>query len=416
MLTDAQCRKAGPREKAYKLSDGKGLFLFVTPTGFKSWRWKYRFEGKEKQLVIGPYPEFSLKRARELREDANRRRLEGEDPARTKQTSGEETTATFETFGRRWHENQKRLWSKKHAANVLAGLENEVFPTIGAKPIDSISSADIRKLLLAIQDRGAVETAHRLRGRISSVFKVAMASDAVQNDPSAGIVAALAPVKKGRHPAATKLKGARAVLQAVENLPAHPVTRLASRFLALTAARPGMVRWAEHAEIEGIDTHEPLWRVPAEKMKLVLKEKELGEAMEFVIPLAPAAIDVVRVARTLSGSASYLFPSVRHSNRPGSENALNSFYRRAPEAHGYHVPHGWRSSFSTIMNERAMDMDRPGDRAVIDLMLAHQTPGVEGRYNRAAYMTRRRQIAEEWAELLLEGFPPASALLEGPRR
>jgi integrase len=136
---------------------------------------------------------------------------------------------------------------------------------------------------------------------------------------------------------------------------------------------------------------------------------------EFIVPLPRQAVDIVRAALSLSNGAPLLFPSNRHAHRPMSDNALSVMYRRLPEFAGRHVPHGWRSTFSTIMNERAQQLDRPGDRAVIDLMLAHAPSGTEAVYNRAAYMKRRRELAQEWADLLLEGLPPASTLLDGPR-
>lgn len=247
------------------------------------------------------------------------------------------------------------------------------------------------------------------------MYQFAIASELAELDPAASIGAALQKVVKRMQPALTRLKDAQAFLRAVEAEPAHPTTLLASRLLALTAARPGMIRFAQPEEFEGLAGNDPIWRVPAEKMKLFRAESE-QEAFEFIIPLSQQAVETVQVAKVLAGRRAYLFPSARHSHRPITENALNVNYRRVKGWGGRHVPHGWRASFSTIMNERAIDLDRPGDRAVIDLMLAHQTSGVESRYNRAAYMPRRRTIAQEWADLLLEDFPHPETLLGSLRR
>lgn len=414
MLTDAKCRSAKASAKGYKLFDERGLYLYVTPTGYKSWRLKYYFGRKEKRLTFGAYPEVSLKEAREMRDEARRSVRHGDDPARTK-AIGAAAALTFEEIATRWHANQKPLWTVKHAANVWSSLKKEVFPAIGSKAIAKVRPSEVRELLQAIQDRGAIETAHQVRGRMSAIFKLAIATELAESDPAASMSAILRPIKKGRMPAIEKLGPLRAMMADAEAIPAHPVTKLASRMLALTAARPGMIRFAEREEFEALDTNSPIWRVPAVKMKQELELKE-NETLEFVLPLARQSVAIVKEAMTLSRSSSYLFPSIRFSRRPMSENALSVFYRRVPSAQGRHVPHGWRSSFSTIMNERAALQDRPGDRAVIDLMLAHMPQGVEAIYNRAAYMPRRRELAQEWADMLLEGFAPPSSLLDGPRR
>lgn len=417
MLTDAKCRSAQPASKPYKLFDEKGLYLYVTATGFKSWRLKYYFRRKEKRLTFGAYPEVSLREARELRDEARRSVRQGADPGELRRSAMAVGTGamTFKELAARWHEDQKSLWTQKHAANVWTSLDRDVFPVIGSTAVDEVKPSTIRELLKAVQDRGAIETAHNLRGRISKVYQLAIALELTEIDPAASMSAVLRPIRKRRMPAIEQLGPAREMLSEAEGIQAHPVTKLASRLLALTAARPGMIRFAERSEFEGLETADPLWRVPAAKMKQELQLKE-DDAFEFVLPLAAQAADVVREALKLGGAAPWLFPSSRFSHRPMSENALNVFYRRVPKARGRHVPHGWRSSFSTIMNERALAQDRPGDRAVIDLMLAHRPKGVEAIYNRAAYMPRRRELAREWADILLEGFPPAASLLEGPRR
>lgn len=421
MLTDQKCRSVQPGEKPVKHFDAHGLHLLITPKGFKTWRMKYRFGGKEKQLTFGPYPEVSLRQARDKCEMARRQLREGIDPgeeyrrAKARRISGISDEKAFRSVAMAWHQKQSHGWKPKHAADVLHSLETEIFPRLGHMSVDEIRPDDVRDILLAVQARGATETAHRLRGRISLIFRLAIASGLATFDPAASVSAVLRPIVKRMQPALLKLADARAFLRKMEEEPAHPTTKLASRLLALTAARPGMIRWAQIEEFEGLDTAEPIWRIPAEKMKLERAQSEQA-AFEFIIPLAPQAVELVRVAAAFAGSREYLFPSARHSHRPISENALNANYRRVPGFAGRHVPHGWRASFSTIMNERAIDFDRPADRAIIDLMLAHQPSGVEAHYNRAAYMKRRREIAQEWAALLLDGFSPPQSLIEGPRR
>lgn len=421
MLTDQQCKTAKAGDTPLKLTDANGLFLHVTTKGHKGWRWKYRFGGKEKLIVFGPYPEISLRNAREMREDARKELREGRDPGEeyrrraARRTLGVDPTSTFEAIATRWHELQTPLWKERHARDVLESLQADAFPTIGKIAIADVKASSIRELLEAVQDRGALETAHRLRQRISAVFRFAIVSELVDVDPAAAMGVVLRPKRKGRQPALLKIEPARAFLTAFEAEPGHPTVKLASRLLALTVVRPGVIPQAEIGEFEGLDGNEPIWRIPAEKMKLRRDQSELEE-YEFLVPLSAQAVATVKVAADLARGRQYLFPSARHSHRPITENALNTAYRRLPLTLGRHVPHGWRSTFSTIMNERAIDLDRPGDRAIIDLMLAHQPEGVEARYNRAAYMPRRRKLAQEWADMLLVGASAPSTMVDLKRR
>lgn len=412
MLTDTQCRKAEPRDKPYKLSDEKGLRLFVAPTGFKGWRFKYRFAGKEKTLTFGAYPEVSLREARERRDEARRMLRDGLDPGSAPPPAL--AMPTLRQVAERWMNLQADIWKPKHAADVKHSLETEVFPALGSRPIGAVTPAEVKDLLEAIQRRGATEAGHRIRARLSLIFRLAIASGEAEADPAAAVSAVLKPIVKRKHPALLDVVKARNCLLTVEADPGFPMVKLASRLLALTAARPGMIRWAQLADFEGLGGDQPLWRVPAAKMKLGRAQSEQS-AFDFIVPLSRQAADTVRAAAAFSKNRDYLFPSLGWSHRPISENALNVAYRRCGFGR-IHVPHGWRASFATIMNERAMDLGRPGDRAVIDLMLAHQPKGVEAHYNRAAYMPRRRELAQEWADLLLEGVAPPETLLNGPRR
>jgi integrase len=194
------------------------------------------------------------------------------------------------------------------------------------------------------------------------------------------------------------------MLRTAETRPGQPVTKLALRFLALTVVRPGPeLLGARLAEIEDLDGEAPTWRVPLARTKT--------KKADHLVPLAPAAVDVIRTLLPFVGPSGLLFPTARTTRRAISNNAIGYLLNRAGY-HGVHVPHGWRAAFSTVMNER-----HRADRAVIDLMLSHAPKEkVEAAYNRAAHMERRRELAEEWAALLLKGMPPAAALLEGPRR
>lgn len=435
MLNDTKVRKAAPGEKDYKLGDALGLFLLVRPSGSKLWRMKYRVHGKEKKLSFGPYPEVTLAEAREKRDAARKLIRDGLDPALEKKrdaaTAKVRAVHTLESVARDWHELQAPRWAPKHARITLRNLERDVFPEIGDMPVTAIDAPLLLDTLRKIERRGAIETARRIRQSLSAVFVHAIATGIATTDPAAIITKALKPQPKAKHqPAATDLAELRRILSTTEASGAYPVTLYASRLLALTAARPGTLRGARWSEFHGIDWREnenaqvnahmrdltnPIWHIPAERMKLVLDRKD-EEAFDHIVPLTRAAVDVVRAVRVLSGRGDLVFPGQRHAHKPLSENAIGYLYNRCGW-HGRHVPHGWRAAFSTVMNEWAKKHGRADDRAVIDLMLAHVPKNrVEAAYNRAEFMERRRELAEVWADMLMEGQLPAADLLPLSRR
>lgn len=432
MLTDAQCKAAKKKEAAYKLADSGQLFLHVSPAGGRHWRMNYAFgknaKGKpaQKTLSLGPYPAVSLVQARSKRDEAKAILREGRDPAVerrvTAQTRALESDNTFEIVARRWHELRKPRWSSVHAADVLASLEKDVFPAIGDLPITAIRSPKMLEVLNVIARRGAVETALRVRQRISDIFVYAIASGVCEADPAASLGAALPKKPRSKKQPSVidgisdhdaQLAAVKAMLAACMAERCRATTKFALLLLALTAVRPNEVQKAEWSEFEDLDGADPLWRIPAARMKGDQDRK--AEAMgDHVVPLSPQAAELVRILRPLSGGLKLLFPSERHVHRPISENTLRALLIRA----GYyqrHVPHGFRAAFSTIMNERPDKQE--GDRAVIDLMLAH-VPGnkVEGAYNRAAYMPRRREIARVWADLITADLPAPETHIGQPIR
>ncbi|WP_313228538.1 tyrosine-type recombinase/integrase [Sphingobium yanoikuyae] len=424
-LTDAKVRNAKAADKAYKLSDGSQLYLHVSPAGGRSWRMNYQFgrndAGKpiQKTLTIGSYPALSLKDAREARDTAKTLLAKGREPRPDdlfeRAAPAADTRPTFEETGREWHALQKGRWSKVHTADVLDNLENEVFPAIGHLPIEEIEAPAVFGLLRRIADRGAVETAHRTRQRISAIFVYGIAMGRAARDPAAGLSIALPKKPKAKpQPAITSLSGLRQVLIDAEGERCRAQTKLALRLLALTAVRPNELHGARWAEFEDLDGEAPLWRIPAHRMKGDADRKTEIDG-DHLVPLAPQAVAVLNAMVPLTGELQLIFPTDRHLHKPMSENTLRALLIRAGY-HQRHVPHGFRSAFSTIMNERVERQWKTAgnegvapDRAIIDLMLAHvPTNKVEGAYNRAAYMARRRELACEWADILLaDMWPPA---------
>lgn len=419
MLNDAKLRSAQPRDKAYKLTDSHRLYLLVKPNGGKLWRWNYSYGGKQKSMNFGIYPMVSLVQARTKRDEARAILNDGKDPAIVKKLTIEanRTAAecTFERVTKEWHEVFKSQWASAHADDILRSLKRDVFPAIGKLPIADIEPPKILKVLREIEARGSIETAKRVRQRISSVFIYAIGEGVAKSDPAEKLAAVLKPLRKGRQPAITDLGKLREMISTAEEDRARPVTRLALRFLALTAVRPGELRGARWDEFEDLDGKEPLWRIPAERMKGDYDRKH-EDGGDHLVPLSSQSVAVLRALWPLTGTCTLLFPNNRNPNQPMSENAIGYLLHRAGY-HGHHVPHGFRAAFSTIMNEWAEQHGKDHDRQVIDLMLAHVPPKKsEGAYNRAAYMLRRRKLAQLWADMLITTLPAPLALVERPSK
>lgn len=412
ILTDAKCRAAKAAEKPYKLSDAFSLYLYVAVSGHRSWRWKYRIGGREKVLTIGPYPDVSLSQARTIRDEAAKALTNGFDPSRIKK---QQAADTFKAIAQLWHRKRKDLVSENHADRVMRSLENDVFPVIGHLPIVKIAPAHILQVLNPIEERRAFDQAHRIRQRMSDIFVFAIASGLAETDPAGLMRNALRPIPKGNYPALSKIEEARELLLADANMAGWPQTKLASRLMAITAVRSEALRHAEAHEFEDLDGTTPIWRIPAAKMKLGVQQRKQKD-YDFIVPLPVQAVEIVKLAIRLT-RGSFLFHNTRSVATPITDATISKRYRDLGYS-GRHVPHGWRSTFSTIMNERAERIwraaghtDASPDRTIIDLMLAHQQPGVEPIYNRAAYMERRRELAQEWADMLCADLPTPAELV-----
>lgn len=430
-LTDTACRNAKKRDAAYKLADSAGLYLYVTTTGARSWRFKYRFAGKEKRLTFGLYPEVTLTEARDRRDAARRMLRDHRDPGVERVKAAAEAVdaaeATFESVARRWHGDQAGRLNGRYHGIIIRAFERDIFPKIGKLPIREVTGPVALSALRAIVKRGSIETAHRIRQYLSAVFVFGMSEGLCDNDVAATLGKALpkAPTPR-KFPAITDLGELRNFVRAFEAAgDVTLVTRFANRLLGLTAVRPGVLASAQWDEFEGIDwTGEfvgplrPLWRISAERMKLEA-DKKADAAFDHILILSSQAVEMLQVLRRSTGRSPFLFPSARGWRRPMSGDALRMAYRRL----GYgedHVPHGWRAAFSTIMNARAKsavkagDAHRANDRQIIDLMLAHVPEGMsasELRYNRAEHLGEYSRIAQEWADALLAGQKSAEELV-----
>lgn len=410
MLTNAAVRSARRKPCAYKLSDGQGLHLYVAPTGLRSWRLRFRLGGREQLLTIGQYPDVDLAGAREAAAAARDALRAGRDP-REERAARAEVDRTFASVARAWHAHWLSSWTEVHAGDVITSLERDVFPAIGAIDVDDIGAGDIRDLLRVVEARGAIETAKRLRQRISKVFGFAIANEWAEVDPSTAVRHALAAAPiAGEQLALVTVEDARALLAASATAGGPAIVELASRFLALTGVRQGAMRGMRWDEIEGVDwvgefvqQPEAVWRVPAARMKLA-KAKKGDPRFDHIVPLSRQAVELLRIVRGLAIDTVLVFAR-GGGGAPIAESAIGALYRKAGFA-GRHVPHGWRATFSTILNERF-----PAERVTIDRALGHAAKKgaevnvkVEGAYNRSKQLGPRRRVMQIWADLLM---PPA---------
>ncbi len=398
MLTNAAVKAARPKTAAYKLFDQGGLNLYVTPGNRKTFRMRFRFGGKEQLLTIGSVPEATLDAARARCDQVRDQLSRGEDP-RTCEIAQTGKARAFGDVVRQWHEHMRRRWTEVHAGDVLASLERDVLPAIGAMPIGAVTVPVILNALRVIEERGSYVTASRVRQRISAVFADAMAHEMADHDPVAIVSRVLTPPAPAQHhPALVEIEDARALLAAAELVDVVPAVKRASRFLALTAVRFAAVRGARWEEIEDLDGAAPLWRVPAARMKLAAAKK-LDAKNDHLVPLSRQAVAVLREVRANmhpddANLHDLLFDC--GAGRPIGEKSIGAMYD-CTGFEGRHVPHGWRASFSTVMNE-------PGaDGADIERALAH-TPKdkVKAAYDRSERLQRQRDLFQEWADLLVD--------------
>jgi integrase len=389
-LTDTRIRNAKPSTKAYKLSDGGGMYLLVKSDGGRYWRMDYRFVGKRRTLAFGVYPIVTLSEARERRQDARRLLVENIDPSTAKKAAkkaNKVAAATmFEAVAREWLADQRHRLAPRYWALLLARLEADIFPQIGSRPIVEIDAPELLEALRKVQKRGAVETARRLRQICGQVFRYAVASGVAKHDPSADLRGALK--SPGRPRGHKGIPGAQLphFLKALDAYDGDVRTRLALKLMVLTFARTTELRAARWSEFENLVGDEPLWRIPVERMKM---------KQEHLVPLAPQAVAILRELQAVpgSGSSAFLFPSPSREGCMSNNTMLYAMYRMG--YHGRATVHGFRAMASTALNEMGFRPD------VIERQLAHQEKNaVRAAYNRAEYFTERRAMMKHWADYL----------------
>lgn len=387
-LTDIQIKHFKPNTKAYKKSDEKGLFIMVNPSGSKYWRLAYRYAGKQNTLPLGVYPDVSLKEAREQRDDARRQLRDGIDPSikrkMDKQAKVISAANSFEAVGREWHEKFKTRWSENHSQKILTRLEKDLFPWLGKRPISEIEPPELLLTIRRIENRGALETAHRTLQICGQIFRYAISTARAVRDLSADLKGALPPVKKGHFSAITTPEELAPLLKDIRGYQGNFVTRIAMQMLPYIFVRPGELR---HAEWSEIDFEERLWTIPATKMKM---------RADHLVPLADQAIALLQEILPLTGNKEYVFPSLNSSRRPMSDNTVRAAFRRMGYTKEQITPHGFRATARTLLDEK---LEFPIH--LIEHQLAHAVKDANGRaYNRTAHLPQRREMMQDWANYL----------------
>jgi integrase len=387
-LSDAQVSKAKPADKDYKLFDGAGLFLQVTASGGKLWRFKYRFDSKQKLLALGQYPQVSLANARKRREDARVLLANGQDPGEAKKAAKKQAlikeASSFELIAREWYGKNAAVWSPGHALTVLCRFEKDVFPAIGGKPVSEITASDVRNLLLKIEARGAAETALRIKIMCGQVFRYAVATGRLEHDPSSALKPReIFKRRETRHHAAiTDPKELAPLLRAIDEYNGTFVVKSALKLAPLLFVRPGELQKMDWSQI---DFETGTWSIPAELMKM---------KQPHVVPLSRQALEILRNLHPISGHGQYVFPG--RGSRPMSNNSVNAALRYLGYDGDTVTGHGFRATARTMLDEVL------GFRVdLIEHQLAHAARDTNGRaYNRTSFIEDRRQMMQAWSDYL----------------
>ena len=405
MLTDAKIRAAKPSEKPYKLADGEGLYLLIKSNGSRLWRVKYRYAGREKVLAFGGYQPGSsnhvpLAEARERLSEAKRQLRDGIDPGAARKAEKlariDREEGSFERVAREWHAKKAETWAPGHVERVLRRLVLYVFPRIGGDPIASVTGPQLLDVLQRIEERGTVETAHRVKESLGAIFRFAVATHRATHDPSAALKGALTTVKNKSFASITDPKKVGELLRAIRGYTGAEVTRLALQLLPLVFVRPGELRAARWEEFtfdladpapgQKPAHPEPQWRIPAARMKM--REQHL-------VPLSTQAVAILRELHRHTGPEGYLFPSVRGKSRYMSENTINAALRNLGYTTDEMTGHGFRHMASTLLHERGYKSE------LIERQLSHgdRNP-MRAAYNFAEYLPERRRMMQDWADYL----------------
>lgn len=384
-LFDLKVRNAKPKAKHYKLTEERGLYLLVPPSGSKLWRFNYRFAGKQKTLALGSYPDVSLVDARARRDGARKALADGIDPAaerkREKAAARIADEHTFEGVAREWM--TKRAWTDVTRDKAVWMLEGFLFPWLGTRPVAEIDAPELLSALRRIESLGKLHTAQRVKQRAGQIFRYAVATGRATRDPSTDLRGALKAPKVQHRAAITDPTKVGDLMRAIDAFQGSFVVACALKLSPLLFARPGEVR---HAEWTGFDLYNAMWRLPAEKMKM---------RNAHLVPLSVQAVAILRELQSLTGSGRYVFPSIRGRGRPMSENTVVAALRRLGFTSDEMTAHGFRAMARSLLAELGWKTD------AIERQLAHKASGPLGAaYDRAQFLDERSLMMQAWADYL----------------
>ena len=395
-LTKLSIKQAKPKGKQYKLTDGQGMYLRVYPNGSKYWQLQYWFEGKQKILSLGVWPDVSLTEARDERFEAKKKIKVGIDPNDKRKESleaqkiyfekeKERETTTFRIIAEEWLSRQSVLWTERHSRGVQNSLKIHVLPYLGEIPIADISIQDVIATLRKIEADGKYETCYRLRQKIEAIFSYAEIEGKCVGNPAKGLQQILTKPQPKSQNSLPISELPEFLKKMVADKDAIPTTLLAMKFIILTFVRTSELRFADWKEFD-IDCTEPLWVIPEERMKM----RRIHH-----VPLSRQAVNILKEMQQFSGPEGYVFPQFYNRKKAMSENTLLYFSNRLGYA-GRNTVHGFRTVASTVLNE-----SRKWHPDVIERQLAHQESNkVRSAYNRAEYLNERRNMMEWWSEYI----------------
>lgn len=404
-LTDVKLRTLTATGKHF---DGAGLYLEITAAGGRYWRLKYRFDGREKRLAFGVYPEVPLKVARQRRDDARRLLAEGIDPGeakkeakadsarrsadRERRAAGLPPVGSFEEVARDWLDKvQRHKVSPGHVTRTLTRFELHIFPWLGARALGSLTAPDLLACLRRVESGGKVETAHKVKQACGQVFRYGVATGRCDRDPTGDLSDALRPILTTHRAAVLDPLRVGELLRALDGYQGQPTTRAALLLGALLFQRPGEIRGAEWEEI---DLDAGTFTIKSARMKLSLQGKASG--IPHQVPLSRQAVALLRDLQPLTGRGRLVFPGLRVRDRPISDMTMNAALRRLGFGPEEMTAHGFRAMARTLLHERLGVAPE-----VIEAQLAHAVPDALGRaYNRTEFLDQRRTMMQEWADYL----------------
>ncbi len=388
-LSDAQIKRSKPQDKPYRLFDGGGLCLYISIAGSKSWQYRYKINGKRTTMTLGSYPDVGLAKARELHREARALLGKGVNPidARNRQDEPEQHGTLFSTVAREWYEIAKSEWTEGHAKKIFYRLERDVMPVLGNMVIGDITAQDVLRTLRFVEDRGAIDTAHRVKGIISQVFIHGLITgvEGIVANPAAGLSRVLRKPKVRHMPAITDPDELARLLRSIDAYKGAYITKCALRLAPMLFVRPGELRSAEWEEINLDDA---VWRIPANKTKT-------GEFL--IVPLSRQVVALLQDLQLFTGDDRYVFQG-RADNSFMSDNTLLKALRMLGWSADKVTIHGFRATARTFLHERlGFSPD------AIEAQLGHRVPDrLGGAYNRTKHLDERTRMMQAWADYLDE--------------